>query len=190
MNISHVLGGRAEFRRSRDSRDEEFESRPSKTPERGGRGMRGESRGKSSEPMPPMPTLKPAPKIKKEPGASSSADSMEQNQKYMDKKEKERTERERERALKKKKEEILLKVSERNSDSDYLAMKNKGRREPSPTDFTASLLHASSAMDEYNKQTINKKTAQDISLRLRNLLKLPKAHKWVCYEWFYSNIDK
>ncbi|KAK3796972.1 hypothetical protein RRG08_015838 [Elysia crispata] len=25
--------------------------------------------------------------------------------------------------------------------------------------------------------------------RLRNLLKLPKAHKWVCYEWFYSNID-
>jgi hypothetical protein len=27
-------------------------------------------------------------------------------------------------------------------------------------------------------------------MRLRNLLKLPKAHKWVCYEWFYSNIDK
>jgi len=34
------------------------------------------------------------------------------------------------------------------------------------------------------------KTAQNISIRLRNLLKLPKAHKWVCYEWFYSNIDK
>lgn len=40
------------------------------------------------------------------------------------------------------------------------------------------------------KQSIDKKTAQEISLRLRNLLKLPKAHKWVCYEWFYSNIDK
>lgn len=37
---------------------------------------------------------------------------------------------------------------------------------------------------------IDKKTAHDISIRLRNLLKLPKAHKWVCYEWFYSNIDK
>ena len=22
-----------------------------------------------------------------------------------------------------------------------------------------------------------------------NLLKLPKAHKWVCFEFFYSNID-
>nr|CAD7257916.1 unnamed protein product [Timema shepardi] len=29
-----------------------------------------------------------------------------------------------------------------------------------------------------------------LGMRLRNLLKLPKAHKWVCYEWFYSNIDK
>ncbi|KAK3604624.1 hypothetical protein CHS0354_028983 [Potamilus streckersoni] len=35
----------------------------------------------------------------------------------------------------------------------------------------------------------DKKTAQNIGVRLRNLLKLPKAHKWVCYEWFYSNID-
>lgn len=31
---------------------------------------------------------------------------------------------------------------------------------------------------------------QQIGKRLRNLLKLPKAHKWVCYEWFYSNIDQ
>ncbi|ELU17953.1 hypothetical protein CAPTEDRAFT_99454 [Capitella teleta] len=36
----------------------------------------------------------------------------------------------------------------------------------------------------------DKKCAQLIGLRLRNLLKLPKAHKWVCYEWFYSNIDR
>ncbi|KAJ8298580.1 hypothetical protein KUTeg_022690 [Tegillarca granosa] len=35
----------------------------------------------------------------------------------------------------------------------------------------------------------DKKTAQTIGVRLRNLLKLPKAHKWVCYEWFYSNLD-
>ncbi|XP_020710811.2 protein lin-9 homolog isoform X1 [Athalia rosae] len=36
----------------------------------------------------------------------------------------------------------------------------------------------------------DKKIGQKIGMRLRNLLKLPKAHKWVCYEWFYSNIDK
>nr|XP_023029837.1 protein lin-9 homolog [Leptinotarsa decemlineata]XP_023029838.1 protein lin-9 homolog [Leptinotarsa decemlineata]XP_023029839.1 protein lin-9 homolog [Leptinotarsa decemlineata] len=37
--------------------------------------------------------------------------------------------------------------------------------------------------------TPDKKVGQKIGHRLRNLLKLPKAHKWVCYEWFYSNID-
>ncbi|MEE6473719.1 hypothetical protein FKM82_010150 [Ascaphus truei] len=35
-----------------------------------------------------------------------------------------------------------------------------------------------------------KKASQKIGFRLRNLLKLPKAHKWCIYEWFYSNIDK
>ncbi|XP_047518089.1 protein lin-9 homolog [Pieris napi] len=34
------------------------------------------------------------------------------------------------------------------------------------------------------------KSGQRIGMRLRNLLKLPKAHKWVCFEYFYSNIDK
>ena len=29
-----------------------------------------------------------------------------------------------------------------------------------------------------------------MGLSLRTLLKLPKAHKWVCYEWFYGNIDQ
>ncbi|XP_062345316.1 protein lin-9 homolog isoform X3 [Cinclus cinclus] len=38
--------------------------------------------------------------------------------------------------------------------------------------------------------TPEKKVSQKIGLRLRNLLKLPKAHKWCIYEWFYSNIDK
>lgn len=39
-------------------------------------------------------------------------------------------------------------------------------------------------------QSPDRKIGQKIGLRLRNLLKLPKAHKWVCYEWFYSDIDK
>lgn len=38
--------------------------------------------------------------------------------------------------------------------------------------------------------TPDRKIGQKIGMRLRNLLKLPKAHKWVCYEWFYSNIDR
>lgn len=37
---------------------------------------------------------------------------------------------------------------------------------------------------------IDKKACQRIGLRLRNLLKLPKAHKFVMYEFFYSNIDR
>lgn len=32
--------------------------------------------------------------------------------------------------------------------------------------------------------------SQLIGLKLRNLLKLPKAYNWVCSEWFYSNIDR
>lgn len=39
-------------------------------------------------------------------------------------------------------------------------------------------------------QTHDRKIGQKIGMRLRNLLKLPKAHKWVCFEWFYSNIDR
>ncbi|XP_065225474.1 protein lin-9 homolog [Planococcus citri] len=34
------------------------------------------------------------------------------------------------------------------------------------------------------------KINQIIGLKLRNLLKLPKAYNWVCAEWFYSNIDR
>ncbi|XP_036318060.1 protein lin-9 homolog [Rhagoletis pomonella] len=36
----------------------------------------------------------------------------------------------------------------------------------------------------------DKKIGQSIGLRLRNLLKLPKAHRWVIFEWFYSFLDK
>lgn len=39
-------------------------------------------------------------------------------------------------------------------------------------------------------QNPDNKSGHRIGMRLRNLLKLPKAHKWVCFEYFYSNIDK
>uniref|UniRef100_H0XPR2 DIRP domain-containing protein n=1 Tax=Otolemur garnettii TaxID=30611 RepID=H0XPR2_OTOGA len=32
--------------------------------------------------------------------------------------------------------------------------------------------------------------SQKIGFRLHHLLKLPQAHKWCLYEWFYSSIDK
>ncbi|VDP92598.1 unnamed protein product, partial [Echinostoma caproni] len=35
-----------------------------------------------------------------------------------------------------------------------------------------------------------RRVAQVNAVRLRNVLKLPKAHKWVFYEWFYSNLDR
>lgn len=38
--------------------------------------------------------------------------------------------------------------------------------------------------------TPEKQSAANIGVALRNLLKLPKAHKWVCFEFFYSNLDK
>ncbi|CAH2237204.1 protein lin-9 homolog [Pararge aegeria] len=44
--------------------------------------------------------------------------------------------------------------------------------------------------DKSENQSPDRKSGQRIGMRLRNLLKLPKAHKWVCYEYFYSNIDK
>lgn len=37
---------------------------------------------------------------------------------------------------------------------------------------------------------VERKCFERVGLRLRNLLKLPKAHKWVSYEWFYSYIDR
>ena len=42
----------------------------------------------------------------------------------------------------------------------------------------------------YKWTIIWRHNAQRLGVALRNLLKLPKAHKWVCFEFFYSNIDR
>lgn len=38
--------------------------------------------------------------------------------------------------------------------------------------------------------SLEKATAKRVGARLRNLLKLPKAHKMCMFEWFYSHIDQ
>jgi hypothetical protein len=53
-----------------------------------------------------------------------------------------------------------------------------------------SISGKSMAMDDLELTSPEKKSAQSLGVALRNLLKLPKAHKWVCYEFFYSNIDR
>lgn len=56
-------------------------------------------------------------------------------------------------------------------------------------------------VDDKKKEKINKTPtfpekekhmdeARRLGYRLRTLLRLPKAHKWACYEWFYANIDR
>jgi protein lin-9 len=52
------------------------------------------------------------------------------------------------------------------------------------------ILKTSTVTESMHMNQIDKKACQRIGLRLRNLLKLPKAHKFVMYEFFYSNIDK
>lgn len=44
--------------------------------------------------------------------------------------------------------------------------------------------------EEVALNPVDKKQGQKVGMRLRNLLKLPKAHKFVSYEWFYSTIDR
>ncbi len=36
----------------------------------------------------------------------------------------------------------------------------------------------------------NRRNVTQVAKRLRNFLKLPKAHRWISYEFFYSHIDK
>jgi hypothetical protein len=135
-------------------------------------------------------------KIKKEPGADmmthrfehrekapapdrpSNKDAMRSKKEKFERQQKER-ERERERTAEREYGSVVITKSRGSSSKrDY---------SPAASDYLGIIPGV--GQDDV-KQAIDKKTAQDISLRLRNLLKLPKAHKWVCYEWFYSNIDK
>lgn len=63
-----------------------------------------------------------------------------------------------------------------------LAIKQEPVEKQSPSVPAKSATNASSNPDRV--------VAKKVGLRLKNLLKLPKAHKMCIYEWFYSHIDR
>ncbi|XP_045492588.1 protein lin-9 homolog [Colias croceus] len=65
---------------------------------------------------------------------------------------------------------------------------SSAKKQKSPTKSPAKLQR--NIEEKTESQSPDRKSGQRIGMRLRNLLKLPKAHKWVCFEYFYSNIDK
>ncbi|XP_021701011.1 protein lin-9 homolog [Aedes aegypti] len=76
--------------------------------------------------------------------------------------------------------------------SRYVKMKDSlKKRKEDPDEEEATGTTAQGTLRVINPVALlDKKASQRIGLRLRNLLKLPKAHKFVSYEWFYSNIDR
>ncbi|XP_059061970.1 protein lin-9 homolog [Achroia grisella] len=67
---------------------------------------------------------------------------------------------------------------------------SSAKKQKSPTKVHKHNDKYEDKMDSTGNQSPDRKSGQRIGMRLRNLLKLPKAHKWVCFEYFYSNIDK
>lgn len=68
--------------------------------------------------------------------------------------------------------------------------KPSAKKQKSPSKVQQNHEKFSDKPDTAGSPTPDTKSGHRIGMRLRNLLKLPKAHKWVCFEYFYSNIDK
>lgn len=71
---------------------------------------------------------------------------------------------------------------------NYEEKQTPEKQSPPSTKYNSSSTNASTSRNAIIPA--DKRMGQQIGLRLRNLLKLPKAHKWVIFEWFYSFIDK
>ena len=93
-------------------------------------------------------------------------------------------------------EEDDIEDEPKDDDSDFEAeiIKPSAKKVVKPKKLSkASLsksLNATQASEAEKLPPIDKKACQRVGLRLRNLLKLPKAHKFVMYEFFYSTIDQ
>lgn len=67
---------------------------------------------------------------------------------------------------------------------------SSAKKQKSPTKVQRSSDKYDEKAEPAGTQSPDTRSGHRIGMRLRNLLKLPKAHKWVCFEYFYSNIDK
>ncbi|CAG9792093.1 unnamed protein product [Diatraea saccharalis] len=67
---------------------------------------------------------------------------------------------------------------------------SSAKKQKSPSKVQRNVDRYEDKSDNVGNHSPDRKSGQRIGMRLRNLLKLPKAHKWVCFEYFYSNIDK
>ncbi|XP_049864909.1 protein lin-9 homolog [Pectinophora gossypiella] len=67
---------------------------------------------------------------------------------------------------------------------------SSAKKQKSPSKVQRNIDKYEDKSENVANQSPDRKSGQRIGMRLRNLLKLPKAHKWVCFEYFYSNIDK
>lgn len=94
-------------------------------------------------------------------------------------------------------EEDMEDGASNDDDSDFEATKvpekKKPGRKPGRPPLNKSVnksLNTTQSSEVQKIPQIDKKACQRVGLRLRNLLKLPKAHKFVMYEFFYSTIDQ
>jgi len=74
---------------------------------------------------------------------------------------------------------LEMQLPEKNKNDHVVA------RRPRTVATSTMLSSAATVIADQETEDLKK-----LGVRLRNLLKLPKAHKWVCYEWFYSNLDQ
>ena len=91
---------------------------------------------------------------------------------------------------------FLNKINKRNRfyHSDDQQSENENREPSNLVSVPAVLANASNSLTvstvSKRKSTEEKNKINNLANRLKTLLKLPKAHKWVIYEWFYSNLDQ
>ncbi|KAJ0183644.1 hypothetical protein K1T71_000067 [Dendrolimus kikuchii] len=64
------------------------------------------------------------------------------------------------------------------------------RKQKSPTKIQMINDKHDKKVETPSEQSIDVRAVHKIGMRLKNLLQLPKSYKWVCFEFFYSNIDK
>ncbi|KAF2365142.1 DIRP domain [Trinorchestia longiramus] len=80
--------------------------------------------------------------------------------------------------------------STRGSSSGSSSSSSSSCSGSSPSGAAANISAAAQTSEAVMPSLADRTAAHDNRLRLRNFLKLPQAHKWIYYEWFYANIDQ